>query len=162
VVAERTLRLRLGEHDSVDVDRFEEAAQLALTATDDRRRLLQRAASLWSGEPLPEERYADWAAAWRDNLTLRYAAVLSALVAACHADGDHVAAIQVARRLVELDLLDESAHRTLIMAYARAGRRAHALRQYFECHHALVNELGVEPDQETKLLQQRVLAGEPT
>jgi ATP/maltotriose-dependent transcriptional regulator MalT/DNA-binding SARP family transcriptional activator len=159
---ERTLSLKLRERDSVDVDRFEEAARAALRASgQERRRLLEHAAASWTGEPLPEERYADWAAAWREALTARYAEVLAALVTACHDEEDFPAATQAARRLVELDPLDEAAQRALIVAYARSGRRAHALRQYLECRRLLVDDLGVEPSQETAELQRRVLAGEP-
>jgi DNA-binding SARP family transcriptional activator len=162
VSAQRTLGLRLRDGDSVDVDLFEHAAREGLAAGGrDRRRLLERAAALWAGEPLPEERYADWAMAWRESLSARYADVLRGLVSACHEDGDHAAATQAARNLVEVDGLDESAHRHLITAYARSGRRAHALRQYLECRRRLVNELGMEPGQETSELQRRVLAGEP-
>jgi DNA-binding SARP family transcriptional activator len=160
--AERTLALRLRERDSVDADRFEQAARAALGADGpERRPLLERAVGLWAGEPLPEERYADWAAAWRESLTVRYAEVLAALVAACHEDDDQLAATQAARRLVELEPLDESAQRELITAYARSGRRAHALRQFLECRRRLVDELGMEPAAQTVELQRRVLAGEP-
>ena len=75
--------------------------------------------------------------------------------------GDLPAAADVARRLVELDPVNEAAHRQLIVAYARAGQRGHALRQYLACRRALVDELGVEPGEETAALQRRVLAGEP-
>jgi DNA-binding SARP family transcriptional activator len=162
VSAQRTLGLRLRDDDSVDVDLFEHAAQAGLSAEGgERRRTLERAAALWAGEPLPEERYSNWAMAWREHLTARYADVLRGLVAACHEDGDHAAATQAARSLVEADPLDERAHRDLITAYARSGRRAHALRQYLECRRILVDELGMEPGQETSALQRRVLAGEP-
>ena len=160
--AQRTLGMRLREADSVDVDLFEHASQEGLAAEGgERRRLLERAAALWTGEPLPEERYTDWAIAWRESLIARYADVLRGLVAACHDDGDHAAATQAARSLVEVDGLDEGAHRDLIRAYARSGRRAHALRQYLECRRTLIDELGMEPGQETSDLQRRILAGEP-
>jgi DNA-binding SARP family transcriptional activator len=162
VGVERTLALRLREGDSVDADRFEDAARVALGADHgERRALLERAAGFWTGEPLPEERYSDWASAWRESLTVRYAEVLAALVEACHADEDHLAATQAARRLVELEPFDEAAHRSLMRAYARSGRRAHALRQYLECRRVLIDELGVEPSADTRTLQQRVLAGGP-
>ena len=45
-------------------------------------------------------------------------------------------------------------------AYARAGQRGRALRQYLECRRALIDQLGVEPSAETAGLQQRILAGE--
>ena len=65
--------------------------------------LLERAAALWTGEPLPEERYADWAIAWRENLIARYAGVLRAWWRHATTDGDHAAATQAARSLVEVD-----------------------------------------------------------
>jgi ATP/maltotriose-dependent transcriptional regulator MalT/DNA-binding SARP family transcriptional activator len=161
-VAERTLALRLRERDSVDVDRFQWAAADALAARgSERRQLLERAAALWTGEPLPEERYAEWAIPWREILKLRYAELLGALVRACRADEDHLAGAHAARRLVELDPLDEDAHRELMISYARSGRRAYALRQFLECRRTLVDQLGVEPASDTIELQQRVLAGEP-
>jgi DNA-binding SARP family transcriptional activator len=159
--AERTLSLVVREGDSVDADHFEKAATIALAASGtERRQLLERAAALWTGEPLPEERYAEWALAWRNGLTIRYAEVLTALVEACHAHEDHLAATRAAQSLVELDRLDEAAHRRLMLSYARAGRRAHALRQYLECRRALIEELGLEPASETVEVQRRVLAGE--
>jgi DNA-binding SARP family transcriptional activator len=46
-----------------------------------------------------------------------------------------------------------------MVAYARAGRRHRALRQFFDCRRALVEQLVVEPGAETARLQQRILAG---
>jgi DNA-binding SARP family transcriptional activator len=90
----------------------------------------------------------------------QYADLLAALADA-HADaGDHMAGARAARRLVDLDPLNEAAHRRLIAAYARTGRRGHALRQFLACRRALVAELGVEPGAETAELQRRVLAGD--
>ncbi|HEY1716238.1 MAG TPA: BTAD domain-containing putative transcriptional regulator, partial [Solirubrobacteraceae bacterium] len=159
--AQRTYRLRLRDRDVVDADEFERAAQAALAKTGSGRRpALQAAAVLWGGEPLPEERYTEWAIPWRERLLDRHAAVLGALADA-HADaGDLAAAVHVARQLAELDPLDEAAHRRLIIALARSGRRGHALRQFLACRHALVTTLGVEPGEETSALQRRLLAGE--
>ena len=42
------------------------AAGLAAQGAE-RRELLERAAGLWTGEPLPEERYAEWTIAWRET-----------------------------------------------------------------------------------------------
>ena len=47
-----------------------------------------------------------------------------------------------------------------MIAYARAGRTGHALRQFLECRRALIDQLGVEPAQSTSRLQARILAGE--
>ena len=158
----RAYRLVLGERDMVDADVFLAAAERALQApAASRRGQLERAAELWGGDPLPEERYADWAAVFRERLIDRYADVLSALTDACEAQDDRPAAQAAARRLVELDPLDEAAHRRAMLAYARAGRRAHALRQFLECRKQLVEELGLEPSEATTSLQRRILVGEP-
>jgi DNA-binding SARP family transcriptional activator len=122
--------------------------------------LLERARSLWGGEPLPEERYSDWAAAYREGLADRYIAVLTALVQIHERGGDYAHATDAARELVQLDPLNEEGHRALMRAYARTGRRSHALRQYLECRRALIDSLGVEPAEETSRLQAGILAGE--
>jgi DNA-binding SARP family transcriptional activator len=159
---EGAYRLALTDRDRVDAEEFRVAADAALEATEDRRELLERARSLWTGEPLPEERYSDWATAYRERLIDRYVAVLTAIVELELMAAEHSRAIEAARELVDLDPLNEGAHRALMTAYARAGRTGHALRQYLECRRALIDELGIEPSAETSRLQARILAGETT
>jgi ATP/maltotriose-dependent transcriptional regulator MalT/DNA-binding SARP family transcriptional activator len=158
--ADRAYRLALGERDAVDAEEFTRAADAALAEPGERRRqLLNRARSLWAGEPLPEERYSDWAAGYRESLSDRQIAVLTALVE-LHQGEDWAGATDAARELVQLDPLNEDGHRALMVAYARTGRRGHALRQYLECRRALVDALGVEPAEATSRLQARILGGE--
>ncbi len=97
---ERTFRLRLRDQDSVDVDEFERAAVEALARADRRQAALERAAALWTGEPLPEDRYAAWSLPWRERLTETYAQVLGALVEASEAAGRHQDAIRAAQALL--------------------------------------------------------------
>ncbi len=153
--------LDVGEHVAIDAEEFRAAAELALAERGPGQgALLERARSVWTGEPLPEERYSDWAAAYRERLIDRYIAVLSALVEVRERAGDHAGAADLARELVDIDPLNEGAHRALIVAYARAGRTGHALRQYLECRRELVERLGIEPSEATSRLQARLLAGE--
>jgi ATP/maltotriose-dependent transcriptional regulator MalT/DNA-binding SARP family transcriptional activator len=154
-------RIEIGDRDTVDAEVFEAAATRALAAQgNDRARLLERARALWTGEPLPAERYSEWVVAWRERLVDRYVELLTALIELYAARGDHPRAIGAARDMVELDPLNEAGHRELMAAYARTGRTGHALRQYLECRRALVGELGVEPSAATSGLQARILAGE--
>jgi ATP/maltotriose-dependent transcriptional regulator MalT/DNA-binding SARP family transcriptional activator len=154
-------RLALGERAAVDADEFLAATEVALAGgRGGERALLERARSMWGGEPLPQERYSDWATAYRERLIDRYIAVLTALIELHERAGEHADAADLARELVEIDRLNEGAHRALMLAYARAGRTGHALRQYLECRRALVEGLGVEPSEATSQLQARILAGE--
>jgi DNA-binding SARP family transcriptional activator len=158
--AERSYLLELDERDRVDSERFATVAHEALaTVGAPRRGALQAATGLWTGAPLPEEEYADWAVAWRDDLEALLHRVLMALAEEHRAAGDELAVAAVGRRLVALDPLDEGAHRMLITAHARSGRRSLALRQYLECRRLLVEGLGLEPDADTTGLQRRILAG---
>ena len=159
--SDRSYRLVLAPHDEVDFLAFEQLTAMALTETGDTRRaMLERAAATWGGDPLPEDRYEPWVSVWRERLRDAYSQVLSELVAVCRDSGDAPAEIQHARHLVALDPLNEASQRILIAAYARAGRRADALRQFMECRRALVDELGLEPSADTTGLHARVLASE--
>ena len=157
----RAYRLALGERDVVDADVFLATAERALQApAASRRGQLERAAELWGGHPLPEERYADWAAVFRERLVDRYADVLSALADACEAQ---TTAPRPGRRPPPGRARSARRGRPPPRdARLRArGRRAHALRQFLECRKQLVEELGLEPSEATTSLQRRILVGEP-
>jgi len=114
---------------------------------------------MWRGEPLPEDRYSAWAIPTRERLIDLYVGVLAGLSALEAEREGWIGMIELARRRLAFDPLDEAAHRDLILAYARSGRRGHALRQFLECRRALVDQLGVEPSVATAELHARVLAG---
>ena len=158
--AGRLYRIRLRPTDLVDIDDFDAAATAAVSERGPARRtLLVRAEKMWRGEPLPEERYAAWAIPTRDRLIDLYVGVLAGLSALEAEREGWIGMIELARRRLAFDPLDEAAHRDLILAYARSGRRGHALRQFLECRRALVDQLGVEPSVATAELHARVLAG---
>ncbi|MBN1642859.1 MAG: bacterial transcriptional activator domain-containing protein, partial [Anaerolineae bacterium] len=69
-------------------------------------------------------------------------------------------AIGYARRWLALDPLQEAAHRTLMVLYARTGQRSAALRQYNECVRLFEDELGATPAPETAALYVRIREGE--
>jgi DNA-binding SARP family transcriptional activator len=66
--------------------------------------------------------------------------------------GDVRAAIDLTRRQVDLDPLDEEAHRRLIERLAGAGERSAALRAYRALGERLRRELGVAPAPATRAL----------
>jgi len=135
----------------VDLDRFERLSR------SPQRAELQAAAELYRGEFLADfdidsEPFQEWLAAERDRTLALICEVLQRLTAAQDAAGEADAAIQSGRRLVALDPLSEFGQRALMRAYARAGRRGEALRQYKSCAETLKRELGVAPDAETQAL----------
>src|SRR5215467_5902654 len=136
---------------TVDLDRFERLSR------SQNRAELQAAADLYRGEFLADfhidsEPFQEWLAAERDRTLARICDILQRLTAAQDAAGEFDAAIQSGRRLVALDPLSEFGQRALMRAYARAGRRGEALRQYKNCAETLKRELGVAPDAETQAL----------
>src|SRR5215831_11392847 len=135
----------------VDLDAFEGLARSQHGAD------LQSAAELYRGEFLADfdinsEPFQEWLAAERDRTLALICDILQRLTAAQDAAGEADAAIQSGRRLVALDPLSEFGQRALMRAYARAGRRGEALRQYKNCAETLKRELGVAPDAETQAL----------
>lgn len=65
-------------------------------------------------------------------------------------------AIEYGRRWLALDTLHEPAHRQLMRLYDWADQHAAALRQYQECVRLLDEELGVEPEEATTDLYERI------
>ncbi len=66
-----------------------------------------------------------------------------------------------ASRLLELDPLNESAHRQMMQLLEASGQRTAALNQYETCQKLLHDELGVEPEAETRRLYNQLRVGEP-
>jgi DNA-binding SARP family transcriptional activator/TolB-like protein/Tfp pilus assembly protein PilF len=139
----------------VDLDRFERLSR------SQSRSELQAAAEAYRGEFLADfdidsEPFQEWLAAERDRMLAVICDVLQRLTTGLAAAGEHDAAIQSGRRLVALDPLSEFGQRALMRAYARAGRRGEALRQYRSCAETLKRDLGVAPDAETQALANEI------
>jgi DNA-binding SARP family transcriptional activator len=140
----------------VDVVDFE---SLVATGTPE---ALDPATRLYGGDfldgfQLDEEKFDQWVIAERDRLhrlALKAHAQLAEILAR-HDSLDQ--AIAVAQQSLRLDPLQEPMHRTLMRLYIRSGDLANALQQYDAVSKVLRRELGVEPDAETKGLQQEVV-----
>jgi len=118
---------------------------------------LQAAADLYRGDFLADfyitsEPFQEWLAAERDRTLAIVCRVLHRLIEKQDGGEEYDAAVRSGRRLVVLDPLSEFGQRALMRAYARAGRRGEALRQYKICAEILQRELGVTPDAETQAL----------
>ena len=121
------------------------------------------AANLFSGELLegfdlhaPE--FDRWLSAARQEFHEKAVDLLSRLLAYYLGSGNLERAASVATRLLTLDPLRESSHRSLMELYGKQGRYAAALRQYQVCVDVLSRELNVEPEPRTTALYREIRA----
>jgi DNA-binding SARP family transcriptional activator len=144
----------------LDVERFRELAGEGASPEE-----LGEAVTLLSGGFLEgfalrdSPDFDDWQMAEAGALERELASALRRLVERLVASGEYARAVPHARRWLELDPLNESAHRQLIRMYAWSGDRAAALEQYRHCVRALSQELGVGPLEETMSLYEQVNDG---
>jgi ABC-type oligopeptide transport system substrate-binding subunit/DNA-binding SARP family transcriptional activator len=136
----------------LDVDEFQAQASRQDIAS------LQSAVALYRGD-LMDGFYDDWILTERYRLEQLLCGALTRLMTARERMGDHGAALSTAARLLEQDPLREDAHRAMMRAYCRLGRRNAALEQYHDCQRIVQEELGVEPMAETTELKQQILDG---
>ena len=151
-----SIRLEPG---GVEVD----ALEFARLAGSGSREDLEQAAALYKGDflagfGLREESFEEWLTAERARLHELAVQALTRLLQQQAAGGAPERAIILAQRLLSLDPLQESAHRTLMRLYAGQGRSEAALKQYESCVRVLQRELGVAPAPETEALYQEITA----
>jgi DNA-binding SARP family transcriptional activator len=126
---------------------------------------LEMAATLYRGDFLAgfslrdSSAFDEWQFFQAESLRQELASVLARLSRELAGRGAFDAAVTHARRWVSLDPLHEPAHRGLMRLYAIRGHRAAAIRQYQECSQVLQDELGIEPDAETKDLYAEIRKG---
>lgn len=124
---------------------------------------LEAVIPLWRGEFLEGLGFADapdfedWVALRREALRQQMTQVLERLAAAQAEAGQLHKALESTARRIQLEPLDEAAHRQLITLYLRAGNRGKALEAYQSLCDLLRREVGVEPALETELLVRPLL-----
>ncbi len=116
---------------------------------------LERAGDLYQGDllegfDLDGEDFNDWLRTERDRFRSLVVEALKGLLEQHMANDQMSRGIRVANRLLEIDPLQEHAHRALMRLYLRHGERALALKQYEICQQTLMREVDSEPDDETK------------
>jgi len=102
--------------------------------------------------------FDEWASKRRERLHFQVTDVLGKLVNYHELTEEFEPAEIYARRLLELDPLQESAHRQLMHILSKTGKRSAALAQYETCQRLLANELGVAPSVETRTLAEQIRA----
>jgi class 3 adenylate cyclase len=147
----------------IDPERFDLARFERLTAEArgaeprERAEKLRAALALWRGPPLDDLAYEPFA---RDEIGRLEEARLAALEGRIDADlelGSAGELVGELEELVEQQPLRERFRAQLMLALYRAGRQADALEAYRRARHVLMDELGLEPSEELRSLQQSIL-----
>lgn len=165
ILADAPAPLLLTDGDSVRVNAEvveADALMFAELATSDSEADRHRAASLYSADLLEgfyvnETAFDSWLASERARL--HHLAIEVCRRQLGHAIDTRPASetITIALRLLTLDPLQEWVHRVLIRLYQSQGRPGAALQQYNACARTLQQELGIEPEEETRRLCQDIL-----
>ena len=146
---------------SVDV------ADLEVALRDGAVTALEHAATLYKGDFLDgfsvdEAPFEEWRVVERERLHELALEGLARLLREHMRAEQTELATRTALKILALDPLQESVHRTVMRLLARQGRRAAALQQYQVCVGWLERELGVEPEEETRTLYRELLQGSTT
>src|SRR6266849_2914154 len=140
----------------VDVTEFNSLGQAGDSASR------TAALHLYTGDLLPDDRYAGWTFGPRDTLRRRQREARLTLAIHARDAREYSRAVALLTPLLAQDPADELVHRELMHIYALAGRRHDALRQYQACVDALAAELDVPPDAQTTALYSSIIHGEMT
>lgn len=149
--------------DRVDLYRFRTLVARAGETDDDKEivGLLDRALTLWRGDPLADLDDSAVTTAIRSTLAEeRLTAVESRLEARLRL-GEHREVIGELTALVGAHPLRERLRCLHMLALYRSGHRAESLQSFQDARATLVAQLGVEPGPDLRQLHQRVLAADP-
>jgi len=152
--------------DRVDFVNHLQAAEQTAPDSAQRAVLLAAAVALYRGPLLDglfvrdAEAFEEWLRHEREHFHRLALQALNELIAYYAHQGEFLAGINYASRLLTLDPLREETHRRLMLMLALDGQASAALAQYRACQQILRQELGVEPSPETHQLFERIRAGE--
>ena len=157
---------RLNVHPGeLDVDRFEELVAQGRAEMesdpDGAAEKLRQALDLWRGPPLSDLAYEPFTQTEIARLEERRWAAFEARVAAELALGRHADLVSELEAAVAEQPLREHLHGQLMLALYRCGRQAEALEAYRTARRTLVEEIGVEPGAELRVLHDAILAQDP-
>ncbi|HEU4322248.1 MAG TPA: tetratricopeptide repeat protein [Roseiflexaceae bacterium] len=123
---------------------------------------LAKAAELYQGDLMTDLHLDDcpdfeqWLDSTREHWRQQQITLLHRLIAYHQQRGTPADGIPWTRRLLQIDPWREESHRTLMRLLDLSGQRQAALAQFEACRRVLEDELGVEPEEETVALYERI------
>jgi DNA-binding SARP family transcriptional activator len=146
----------------LDLACFEQlAGEASRAAPESAAGKLREALALWRGPALADLAYEPFAQVEVARLEEMRLAVLEQRVEADLALGRHAELIGELEALVTRHPLRERLRRQLMLALYRSARQAEALDTYRAARRELSEELGLEPSEELKRLEQAILRQDP-
>jgi DNA-binding SARP family transcriptional activator/predicted ATPase len=167
IIARRTVAIEPGAPFWLDVASFEHHFQHARRMHESPMppadvAALAKAVELYRGDFLEAfhvrraPAFEEWVLLTRERLRLRAIRAFYALSSHYAARRELDPAIDYTARLLELEPADEGVQRQMMSLLAHAGQRGAALHQYELCRRALRDLLGIDPDDETVALYERI------
>ncbi len=135
----------------IDADEFEDKVRTGLTLFvngegDAAMAPLEQALSLYLGDFLRDDPYAEWALEERDRLRELAGRELRAILSQTRTAGDLDAAAQHARRLAEMEPFDMDVQREFLEICIERGRHSEAMRRYALIRRRVRREFGHDLD----------------
>jgi DNA-binding SARP family transcriptional activator len=144
--------------EELDAERFEALVREARAAEPgEKLELLERALSLWRGDPLADLRYVDFAQTEIGRLEELHLAALEERAEAMLALGRHRELAPELEALAAAHPLRERLRGQLMVGLYRSGRQAEALDSYRLHRQMLSRELGLEPARSLQDLEAQIL-----
>lgn len=147
----------------VDVRSFDEQRieANAAAARGDEQQFLEHAEAAvahYRGELMPGN-YSDWVLPKREHLAELCAKLCAEATNGWLNRGQGHRALTMARRRVDIRVLDESGYRDLMRVQLSLGESTEAMYTFHKCAQALEHELGVIPGDEIQALFQKMISG---
>ena len=114
------------------------------------------------GFSLPDcEEFENWIVATREELLVRVRWIMNRLIRLNEKRGAVPEALLLLDRALAIDPLDEACHGRKMLLLAEGGNTLAALQQYETCRKTLREQLGTEPDPETRAILEKIRASSP-
>lgn len=163
IIADRkTVALNPASTHLVDVASFEDQMEQYDSSESTSIYALHRAVELYQGDllhglhPRGALLFEEWLLLKREHLRQKVMQSYYTLAAHHLQRAEYAEALACTNSLLKLEPWHEEAHRQAMLLYALSGQRRLALAQYKTCREILRQEFGVEPEEETTTLYERI------